>query len=49
MPERILTTLHMVEKGGRLVFPVMPFSQFPEYIALLKKALEKRIQLPNEK
>ena len=46
MPERMLSAIQTVEKGGRLVFPMMPFSAFPDYMALLKKALEKKIQNP---
>ncbi|MCV5579007.1 hypothetical protein OFO05_26615 [Escherichia coli] len=42
MSERILSAINDVEKGGRPVFPLMPFSAFPEYMALLRKALEKK-------
>ncbi|EHN3808878.1 MULTISPECIES: hypothetical protein [Enterobacteriaceae] len=42
MSERILSAINDVEKGGRPVFPLMPFHVFPEYMALLRKALEKR-------
>ena len=33
MSERILSAIHDVEKGGRPVFPLMPFHVFPEYMA----------------
>ncbi|EHZ0590878.1 hypothetical protein HC634_23780 [Escherichia coli] len=42
MSERMLSAIQTVEKGGRPVFPLMPFSAFPEYMALLRKALEKK-------
>lgn len=42
MSERILSAINDVEKGGRPVFSLMPFHVFPEYMALLRKALEKR-------
>ncbi|EKL8492679.1 hypothetical protein HEL52_017430 [Escherichia coli] len=42
MSERILSAINDVEKGGRAVFPLMPFHVFPEYMALLRKALEKK-------
>lgn len=42
MSERILSAIQTVEKGGRPVFPLMPFSSFPEYMALLRKAMEKK-------
>ncbi|HGY8555869.1 TPA: hypothetical protein ACNTG1_004492 [Escherichia coli] len=42
MSERMLSAIQIVEKGGRPVFPLMPFSDFPEYMALLRKALEKK-------
>ncbi|ELP6174262.1 hypothetical protein QTR19_004359 [Salmonella enterica] len=49
MSERMLSVIQTVEKGGRLVFPIMPFSAFPEYMESLKKALEKKIKKPTEK
>ena len=42
MSERMLSAIQTIEKGGRPVFPLMPFSAFPEYMALLRKALEKK-------
>ncbi|EFT3729533.1 hypothetical protein LMF20_004507 [Salmonella enterica] len=42
MSERILSAINDVEKGGRPVFPLMPFHVFPEYMALLRKALKKK-------
>ncbi|EBO4965513.1 hypothetical protein P8G46_004246 [Salmonella enterica] len=42
MSERMLSAIQAVEKGGRPVFPLMPFSAFPEYMALLRKALENK-------
>ncbi|ELZ8654118.1 hypothetical protein U0081_004543 [Salmonella enterica] len=42
MSERMLSAIQTIEKGGRPVFPLMPFHVFPEYMALLRKALEKR-------
>ncbi|HAN6394900.1 TPA: hypothetical protein PUX89_001817 [Escherichia coli] len=42
MSERILSAINDVEKGGRPVFPLMPFHVFPEYMALLKKTLKKK-------
>ncbi|HGG4333072.1 TPA: hypothetical protein ACJGJT_004095 [Salmonella enterica subsp. enterica serovar Chester] len=42
MSERILSAIQTVEKGGHLVFPLMPFSAFPEFMALLRKAMEKK-------
>lgn len=42
MSERMLSAIQTIEKGGRPVFPLMPFSSFPEYMALLRKALEKK-------
>ncbi|MEN1979460.1 hypothetical protein P4907_22995 [Escherichia coli] len=43
MSERMLSAIQTVEKGGRPVFPLMPFSAFPEYMALLRKSpLEKK-------
>lgn len=36
MSERILSAINDVEKGGRPVFPLMPFHVFPEYMALLE-------------
>lgn len=42
MSERILSAINDVEKGGCPVFPLMPFHVFPEYMALLRKALEKK-------
>ncbi|EJH3917910.1 hypothetical protein NDP05_003000 [Salmonella enterica] len=44
MSERILSAIQAVEKGGHLVFPLMRFSAFPEYMDLLRKAMEKKIQ-----
>ncbi|EIM2852719.1 hypothetical protein LRU46_004463 [Salmonella enterica] len=41
MSERMLSAIQAVEKGGHLVFPLMRFSAFPEYMALLRKTLEK--------
>ncbi|EPZ2570072.1 hypothetical protein ACXLTH_004198 [Salmonella enterica subsp. enterica serovar Kiambu] len=41
MSERILSAIYIVEKGGRPVFPLMPFHVFPEYMLLLRKALNK--------
>ncbi|SAG83557.1 Uncharacterised protein [Enterobacter hormaechei] len=49
MPERMLSAIKAVEKGEQLFFPMMPFSAFPEYMALLKKALEKKVQKSTEK
>lgn len=49
MSERILSAIHAVEKGGHLVFPLMPFHVFPEYMALLRKALEKKTQKRTDK
>ncbi|HFI6602346.1 TPA: hypothetical protein ACGRYM_003851 [Escherichia coli] len=49
MSERILSAINDVEKGGRLVFPLMPFHVFPEYMALLRKALEKKTQKRTDK
>ncbi|WP_426729065.1 hypothetical protein [Enterobacter cloacae complex sp. 358K9] len=43
MSERMLSAIQTVEKGGRPVFPLMPFA-FPEYMALLRKALERKKQ-----
>ncbi|MEF7893011.1 hypothetical protein [Escherichia coli] len=42
MSERILSAINDIEKGGRPVFPLMPFHVFPEYMALLRKTLEKK-------
>ncbi len=42
MSERMLSAIQTVEKGGRPVFPLMPFSAFPEYMALLRKSPRKR-------
>lgn len=44
MSERMLSAIQAVEKGGHLVFPLMRFSAFPEYMDLLRKAMEKKIQ-----
>ncbi|WP_193726137.1 hypothetical protein [Klebsiella pneumoniae] len=41
MSERMLSAIQTVEKVG-VGFPLMPFSAFPEYMALLRKALEKK-------
>ena len=49
MSERILSAIHDVEKGGRPVFPLMPFHVFPEYMELLRKALEKKTQKRTDK
>ncbi|HHV2695197.1 TPA: hypothetical protein ACUKWK_004739 [Escherichia coli] len=49
MSERILSAINDVEKGGRSVFPLMPFHVFPEYMALLRKALEKKTQKRTDK
>ncbi|WP_414666674.1 hypothetical protein [Escherichia coli] len=50
MSERILSAINDVEKGGRrAVFPLMPFHVFPEYMALLRKALEKKTQKRTDK
>ncbi|WP_347070237.1 hypothetical protein, partial [Escherichia coli] len=42
MSERMLSAIQTVEKGGRPVFPLMPFSAFPEYMALLREGANKR-------
>ena len=42
MSERMLSAIQAVEKGARPVFPIMPFSAFPEFMDQLKKALERR-------
>ncbi|RKT89336.1 hypothetical protein BJ925_0313 [Rahnella aquatilis] len=42
MSERMLSAIQAVEKGADPVFPIMPFSFFPEYMELLRKALMKR-------
>nr|QVQ61030.1 hypothetical protein MJEJOPCA_00038 [Escherichia sp.] len=42
MSERILSAINDVEKGGRPVFPLMPFHVFPEYMALLRKSTGKK-------
>lgn len=45
MSERMLSAIAAVEKGMPPVFPVfpvMPFALFPEFMTLLKLALEKR-------
>ena len=49
MSERILSAINDVEKGGRPVFPLMPFHVFPEYMTLLRKALEKKAQKRTDK
>ncbi|END7347048.1 hypothetical protein [Escherichia coli] len=49
MSERILSAINDVEKGGRPVFPLMPFHVFPEYMALLRKALKKKAQKRTDK
>ncbi|AUM10904.1 hypothetical protein CFI09_26925 (plasmid) [Escherichia coli] len=49
MSERILSAINDVEKGGCPVFPLMPFHVFPEYMALLRKALEKKTQKRTDK
>ncbi|MHA3488233.1 hypothetical protein [Yersinia enterocolitica] len=49
MSERILSAIHAVEKGARPVFPLMPFHVFPEYMTLLRKALEKKTQKRTDK
>lgn len=49
MSERILSAINDVEKGGRPVFPLMLFHVFPEYMALLRKALEKKTQKRTDK
>ncbi|WP_449267074.1 hypothetical protein [Escherichia coli] len=49
MSERILSAINYVEKGGRPVFPLMPFHVFPEYMALLIKALKKKAQKRTDK
>ncbi|WP_172942500.1 hypothetical protein [Escherichia coli] len=49
MSERILSAINDVEKGGCPVFPLMPFHVFPEYMALLRKALEKKAQKRTDK
>ncbi|EBS5520767.1 hypothetical protein DUW16_23280 [Salmonella enterica subsp. enterica serovar Bovismorbificans] len=49
MSERMLSAIQTVEKGGHPVFPLMPFSAFPEYMALLRKALEKKTQKNTDK
>ena len=42
MSERMLSAIAAVDKGMPPVFPVMPFALFPEFMTLLKLALEKR-------
>ncbi|HDT5032213.1 TPA: hypothetical protein QHR60_004045 [Escherichia coli] len=42
MSERMLSAIAAVEKGASPVFPVMPFAMFPEFMTLLRLALEKR-------
>lgn len=42
MSERMLSAIQAVEKGANPVFPIMPFSLFPEFMELLRKALVKR-------
>lgn len=42
MSERMLSAIAAVENGANPVFPVMQFALFPEFMALLKLALEKR-------
>ena len=49
MSERILSAINDIEKGGRPVFPLMPFHAFPEYMALLRKTLEKKAQKRTDK
>ena len=49
MSERILSAINDVEKGGCPVFPLMPFHVFPEYMALLRKALKKKAQKRTDK
>ena len=40
MSESMLSAIQAVEKGARPVFPIMPFSAFPEFMDQLKKALK---------
>jgi len=42
MSERMLSAIQAVEKGGHPVFPCMPFAAFPEFMKLLKVALDNR-------
>ncbi|WBB26968.1 hypothetical protein [Salmonella enterica] len=49
MSERILSAINDVEKGGRPVFPLMPFHVFPEYMGITQKALEKKTQKRTDK
>ena len=42
MSERMLSAIQAVEKGANPVFPIMPFSSFPEFMELLRGALVKR-------
>ncbi|WP_459496830.1 hypothetical protein [Erwinia amylovora] len=42
MSERMLSAIAAVEKGEKPVFPAMPFAMLPEFMTLLRLALEKR-------
>lgn len=42
MSERMLSAIAAVEKGANPVFPAMPLALFPEFMTLLRLALEKR-------
>ncbi len=44
MSERMLSAIRAVEKGARPVFPVMPFSMFPEFMKLLNATLKARAE-----
>ncbi len=49
MSERMLSAIREVEKGANPVFPLMPFSMFPEFMALLNKTLKARTNDHKEK